>query len=241
MIQYYDEIISFDLSVFQWIEENLWSPVLDTIFKIITVSGDDGIIFILMGLIFLGVGIFKKNEKCKKIGIAVLVSLLFMEVVNNLVLKEWIARQRPFYLFDVSALPEGHKNYAEIVEKCKEAVRSYPELAAKWNATYNYPDIVHMPSSWSFPSGHSSSAFAACVAVLWYNRKIGIPAVIYAALMAFSRVYVHVHYCTDVIAGSFVGILYALAGVLIAKVLYDKLLKDKVFPIIESKLVKEKK
>ena len=235
-----EAIYSFDLSAFQWVQDNLWNPVLDVIFKVITVSGDDGIIFILMGLIFLGVGIFKKNDKCKQIGMAVLIALLFMEIVNNLVLKELIARPRPFYIFDISTLPADHKHYAEIVAKYAENIKQFPELAAKWVAEYQYPNIVKMPSSWSFPSGHSSSAFAACVAVLWYNRKIGIPAVIYAALMAFSRLYIHVHYCTDVIAGSLVGIIYAVAGVLIAKVLYEKLLRDKVFAKIESKLVKDK-
>ncbi|MBE6746081.1 MAG: phosphatase PAP2 family protein [Ruminococcaceae bacterium] len=208
-----EAIYHFDWNVFQWIEENLWNPVLDVIFKVITVSGDDGIIFILMGLIFLGVGIFKKNDKCKQIGVAVLVSLLFMEVVNNLILKELIARVRPF---------------------------NFDWTQYTWGGAFNFPEIVHKPSSWSFPSGHSSSAFAACVAVFWYNKKIGTPAVIYAALMAFSRVYVHVHYCTDVIGGSLVGILYAIAGVFIAKALYEKVLRDKVFAKIEDKLVKEK-
>lgn len=209
-----ESIYRFDWNAFQWVEEHLWNPVLDVIFKIITVSGDEGIIFILMGLIFLGVGIFKKNEKCKQIGLAVLISLLFMQIVNNMVLKELIARVRP-YNFDWSQY--------------------------SWAGTFNYPEIVHKPSSWSFPSGHSSSAFAACVAVLWYNKKVGIPAVIYAALMAFSRLYIHVHYCTDVIGGSLVGILYAIAGVFIAKFLYDKFLNEKVFVKIENKLVKEKK
>jgi membrane-associated phospholipid phosphatase len=60
---------------------------------------------------------------------------------------------------------------------------------------------VHRPSSYSFPSGHTSSAFAASIALLCCNRKWGIPVTIFAAFMGFSRIYVQVHYCTDVLAG----------------------------------------
>lgn len=207
-----ESIYHFDWNVFQWVEENLWNPIMDVFFKIITLSGEEGIIFILMALAFLAVGIFKKDEKCKKIGLAVIVSLIFMGIVNNLVLKELIARVRPF---------------------------NFEWTQYSWGGTFNFPEIVSRPSSWSFPSGHSSSAFAACFAVFWYNKKVGTPALIYAALMAFSRVYVHVHYCTDVLAGSLVGIIYAIAGVFIAKALYN-VLNDKVFSKVESKLVKDK-
>lgn len=207
-----ESIYHFDWNVFQWVEENLWNPIMDVFFKIITLSGEDGIIFILMALAFLAYGIFKKDEKCKKIGLAVIVSLVFMGIVNNLVLKELIARVRPF---------------------------NFEWTQYSWGGTFNFPEIVSRPSSWSFPSGHSSSAFAACFAVFWYNKKVGTPALVYAALMAFSRIYVHVHYCTDVLAGLFVGILYAIAGVFIAKAIYN-VLNDKVFSKVESKLAKDK-
>ena len=67
--------------------------------------------------------------------------------------------------------------------------------------------IIPRPSEFSFPSGHSSSSFAA--AAVFYRllpKKLGIPAVVLAGLIAFSRLYVGVHYPTDVLAGALMGI-----------------------------------
>lgn len=199
MANFFDTFLHFDLSVFSWIQ-SIQNPVLTTILKIITTLGDDGIIFILIGIILLC------TKKYRKAGVAVLAALIVMEVGNNLVLKELFARPRPFNLAELD-----------------------PVKYDWWAEVYKFPEIVSRPSSYSFPSGHTSSAFAAMVAVLWYDRKIGIPGTVFAFLMGFSRIYVEVHYCTDVIAGALVGIVYALLGVLIAKYL---------FPIIDKALSK---
>ena len=68
--------------------------------------------------------------------------------------------------------------------------------------------IIPTPSEFSFPSGHTSSSFAA--AAVFYRhlpKKLGLPSVILAGLIGFSRLYVGVHYPTDVIAGVIMGIL----------------------------------
>lgn len=66
----------------------------------------------------------------------------------------------------------------------------------------------------SFPSGHTGSSFAAAtVLYLTLPKKFGIPALIFAALMGFSRLYVGVHYPTDVLAGMVIGILIGWAVV----------------------------
>ena len=64
----------------------------------------------------------------------------------------------------------------------------------------------------SFPSGHTIASFEASVVLLKNNKWMGIPAVILAVLIAFSRLYLYVHYPTDVIFSVFAGILFAFLG-----------------------------
>lgn len=72
--------------------------------------------------------------------------------------------------------------------------------------------LVSRPSSSSFPSTHSAWAFGAATAIFMQHRKTGVAAFIAAALIAFSRLYMFLHYPTDVLAGIVLGIaLGALA------------------------------
>lgn len=70
--------------------------------------------------------------------------------------------------------------------------------------------LVKSPSDFSFPSGHSMNGFTASVSILLCDKKLGIPAVILATAIAFSRLYNFVHFPTDVIAGIVIGIVSAL-------------------------------
>ena len=74
------------------------------------------------------------------------------------------------------------------------------------------PLLTDRMHDYSFPSGHTIASFEASVVLLKNNKWMGIPAVILAVLIAFSRLYLYVHYPTDVIFSVFAGILFAFLG-----------------------------
>ena len=77
----------------------------------------------------------------------------------------------------------------------------------------------------SFPSGHTIASFEACTALMLGNKKFGIPATVLAVLIAFSRLYLYVHYPTDVIASIILGTLFGILGTWLAgKVDLDRLI-----------------
>lgn len=69
--------------------------------------------------------------------------------------------------------------------------------------------LIPKPRDYSFPSGHTLASFEAAVSIWLYNRKWGTVFLILAALIAFSRMYLFVHFPTDVLAGMGLGILIA--------------------------------
>lgn len=79
-------------------------------------------------------------------------------------------------------------------------------------------------SGWSFPSGHSTSSIAAAAAMFPRTPGwMGVSALILAVLICLSRLYVGVHYPTDVICGALVGVLAAFcAGKITEKLMGEK-------------------
>lgn len=78
--------------------------------------------------------------------------------------------------------------------------------------------LVNTANDFSFPSGHTGSSFAAaCILYKELSKKYGIPAMILASLIGFSRLYVGIHYPSDVLAGAVIGIFIA---VLVRKLFY---------------------
>ena len=67
--------------------------------------------------------------------------------------------------------------------------------------------ILRAPGGVSFPSGHSMVAFACATVIFLNNRRAGIAAYVTAALIAFSRLYLYVHFPSDVLVGSLLGVI----------------------------------
>lgn len=126
-------------------------------------------------------------KKTRRSGAAIGIALLCSLVLGDLLLKNLVTRARPFDL-------------------------------TLWEGLYQYPGLITRPDSYSFPSGHTgSSVGAACSLLLCRRDRWGAAAMVLALLIGFSRVYLQVHYLTDVLAGAALGLLYGLIGFTAAK------------------------
>ncbi len=71
--------------------------------------------------------------------------------------------------------------------------------------------LIEKPGDFSFPSGHTAASFAVVSALyLAKARKLFAPVLVLSCLMAFSRMYLYVHYPTDIIGGLVLGIVSAV-------------------------------
>lgn len=144
------------------------NAVLDKIMTVITTLGDAGIIWIVIAIALLF------NKKTRKCGILMAISMLLGIIFGNGLLKNLIARPRPFSVDETIEL------------------------------------LIERPTDYSFPSGHTLASFEAAVTIFLHSKKWGISAFIIAILIAFSRMYLFVHYPTDVLAGAILGTLIAI-------------------------------
>ena len=83
-------IFRFDSSILLWIQNNVRSDFLTPIMKVITHLGDKGIFWIAVTLILLYL------RKTRKLGVRCMVSMVIGLVVTNLIIKNWVARVRPY-------------------------------------------------------------------------------------------------------------------------------------------------
>jgi undecaprenyl-diphosphatase len=71
--------------------------------------------------------------------------------------------------------------------------------------------LVPGPKDHSFPSGHAATSFAGATLLAWYAPRLRMPLYVLAAAIAFSRVYVGVHWPLDILAGAVLGWAVATA------------------------------
>ena len=184
----------FDQWMASWIHQlyNIGGSFFTPFFNFISFFGHDGIPLIIISLILL---IFQKT---RRFGAAMLLSLGIGALITNCALKVLIARARPYS------------------EETKVFFNS--DLYQKLWMTVGQ----QVESDKSFPSGHTTAAFATMTAVFLSGRKrITWIAFIFAILMAISRIYLVVHFASDVVAGIIVGILSGIIGTYLANKIPD--------------------
>ncbi|WP_295766211.1 phosphatase PAP2 family protein [uncultured Oscillibacter sp.] len=77
--------------------------------------------------------------------------------------------------------------------------------------------LVPPPGDASFPSGHTAAAFAVVFALKTAGSPLWIPALVLAAVTAFSRLYLYVHWPSDVLGGILLGAAVGWAGAKLAQ------------------------
>lgn len=95
-------------------------------------------------------------------------------------------------------------------------IRPYDYVAEHMGLTVHL--LVDAQHDFSFPSGHTIASFESATVLMLHNRKWGIGALILASLIAFSRLYLYVHYPTDVLMSVVLGVGIGL----LARWLVDK-------------------
>lgn len=140
--------------------------MLDSFFIFITQLGNAGIIWLLL------IGILLLNKKTRWFGWLCLIGILSEYFINDMVIKNIIARNRPF------------------IQK-------------------NLDILIKAPSGYSMPSGHSASSFLMAGMFIFNKQKGRYFVLILAALIAYSRVYLNVHYVSDILVGALVGLVIA--------------------------------
>ena len=185
--------VSFDLPILDWIQANLQSELLDTVMPIITTFGDAGIFWMVCAVLLL---FFPKT---RRIGLGMGFAMAMGLLVCNVTLKPLVGRIRPY-------------DY-----QINELGRTWESLLVGGKL------LIDTPHDFSFPSGHTIASFEAAVVLLKNSKKMGIPAMILAVLIAFSRMYLYVHYPTDVIASIILGTILAFIGDAIAAKVAPKL------------------
>ena len=179
--------VSFDLPILDWIQAHLQSGFMDTIWPIITLFGDADIFWMVWATLLLFI------PKYRRTGLGMWFALALGLLICNITLKPLVGRIRP-YDFQIK------------------------ELGKTWNDLLAGGELlVELPHDFSFPSGHTIASFEAATVLLLNSPAMGIPAMILAVLIAFSRLYLYVHYPTDVIFSIFAGILFAIIGNAIAR------------------------
>ncbi len=71
--------------------------------------------------------------------------------------------------------------------------------------------LISLPTDYSFPSGHTLSSVIGATVLTKTNRRFGWAAIPLAVIIAFSRLYLFVHYPSDILAGAVLGVVIGLA------------------------------
>lgn len=134
-------------------------------------------------------------KRTRKIGLTMGIAMVFGLIAGNLILKPLTARVRPY----------EHPDYVHLIRVARDALLIKPE------------------KEFSFPSGHTLVSIEGALGIMFHKKSWGIAALVLAVLISFSRLYLYVHYFTDVAASVVLGAGFAVAAYFIGRAIYQKI------------------
>lgn len=137
---------------------------LDKLMITITLSGDLGIIWIIISFFLFS------RKKYTNVAIMLLLAIVLASILGEGIIKHIVKRRRPFIKNKIAKL------------------------------------LIPHPGTYSFPSGHTASSFAAATVFIRTDMRLTYLIVVIAILISFSRLYLRVHYLSDVIGGIILGV-----------------------------------
>lgn len=203
---------NFDFSVFKFFGDVLHAEWLTPIVSAYTHLGDSEFI-IPMAVIGVILCLFKKT---RKVGMTLFLAVIVGTLITNVCMKPFVLRPRPF-----QSLAENAEYW-----------QWYVEAGAHEESLFR-----------SFPSGHTTGAFEMATALFLTinNKKIKWIFPVYAVLIGCSRIYLMVHYTTDVIGGMFCGIIAGVIAFFVVKAVLKALEKTKLGDFDFAEFIKSRK
>jgi undecaprenyl-diphosphatase len=170
--------MAWEFEILNWINDFLHgSDFVNRLVHFFTIFGEGGIVWFGSAIVFLFI------KKYRRLGITVILAMILIAGFNNYIFKPLVARDRPF----LEAEGAGLLTFVNDIFKPVFVIGS--------------KEIWGVPDSYSFMSGHSVSGLLAGTIIFMADRRRFWPFLVLGFLMGLSRLFLVVHYPTDILAG----------------------------------------